>query len=84
MKITDITIDKSYGLAYLRTSEEIVAVTKAITESINVDLDRNGHLVGIEYLSLSARFPKSKSFVDILHLDVEDTNLIAAAERVLN
>ena len=84
MKITDISIDRSHDLAYLRISEEKVVITKNITSDINVDLDRDGNLVGIEYLSLSARFPSSKVFIDSLHLGNLDTKAIAAAENVLN
>jgi uncharacterized protein YuzE len=84
MTKTQISIDKTQGLAYLQLSKEQVASTRSLTSTINIDMDVEGNLVGIEYLSLTTRFPKNAELLQSFHLDESDWEMITAGERVLS
>lgn len=54
-----ITIDPMVDAAYIRLSDEEVTSTRAVTEDVNIDLDRFRCVVGIEVLTLDAEIPFS-------------------------
>jgi len=51
-KIQQITIDPQYGCLYLQFSGEKVAKTVEHSPSVNIDLDKDGGLVGIEFVGV--------------------------------
>ena len=51
-KIQQISIDPQYGCLYLQFSGEKVAKTVEHSPSVNIDLDKNGGLVGIEFVGV--------------------------------
>ena len=51
-KIQQITIDPQYGCLYLQVSSEKVAKTVEHSPSVNIDLDKKGALVGIEFVGV--------------------------------
>ena len=51
-KIQQITIDPQYGCLYLQFSGEKVTKTVEHSPSVNIDLDKNGALVGIEFVGV--------------------------------
>ena len=55
----DITIDLQADAAYIELSSEDVATTVALTKDVNIDLDEQRCVVGIEVLSLAADIPFS-------------------------
>lgn len=52
-----VSMDTSLNTGYLQLLESDVARTIALTDEINLDLNDDGQLVGIEYLSLFAQIP---------------------------
>ena len=52
-----VKIDHDAELAYVRFTDEPVARTVEIDEAINLDLDRFGVVIGIEFLDLDADIP---------------------------
>jgi len=84
MEIINISIDKCHDLAYIRFSDAQIAATRSISDSINVDIDKVNKIVGIEYLSLAARFPKSEEFLSAFELTGNDSREIENAEKILN
>ena len=59
----DITIDLQADAAYIELSSEDVATTVALTKDVNIDLDEQRCVVGIEVLSLAADIPFSDLLV---------------------
>ncbi len=51
-KIQQITIDPQYGCLYLQFSSEKIAKTVEHSPSVNIDLDKDGGLVGIEFVGV--------------------------------
>ena len=84
MNIINISVDKSHDLAYIRFSDAQIAATRSVSDFINVDIDKVNKIVGIEYLSLTARFPKSKEFLKAFELTRYDSREIENAEKILN
>ena len=50
--LQQITIDPQFGCLYLQFSNEKVAKTVEHSPSVNIDLDKNGGLVGIEFVGV--------------------------------
>jgi uncharacterized protein YuzE len=67
MLMLDISIDKEYKLAYVKTGAGAFGRTILVNDEINVDLDINGAIIGVEFLSF-----------EILNRKVETTDSIAA------
>jgi uncharacterized protein YuzE len=51
MLMLDISIDKEYKLAYVKTGAGAFGRTIFVNDEINVDLDINGAIIGVEFLS---------------------------------
>lgn len=51
MLMLDISIDKEYKLAYVKTGAGAFGRTIFVNDEINVDLDLNGAIIGVEFLS---------------------------------
>jgi uncharacterized protein YuzE len=63
-----IEYDKEVDALYIRLQEKKVALTKEIEDGLNIDLDENGKLIGIEILDATERYSKS----DIFNLSTEN------------
>ena len=66
MLMLDISIDTEYKLAYVKTGAGAFGRTIMVNDEINVDLDINGAIIGVEFLSF-----------EILNRKVETTDSIA-------
>jgi uncharacterized protein YuzE len=66
MLMLDISIDREYKLAYVKTGAGAFGRTIFVNDEINVDLDLNGAIIGVEFLSF-----------EILNRKVETTDSIA-------
>jgi uncharacterized protein YuzE len=66
MLMLDISIDTEYKHAYVKTGAGAFGRTILVNDEINVDLDINGAIIGVEFLSF-----------EILNRKVETTDLIA-------
>jgi uncharacterized protein YuzE len=51
--VTGVSVDKDTGATYLRLRSGVVARTEELSDSIFVDYDQDGRVLGIEYLSLT-------------------------------
>jgi uncharacterized protein YuzE len=74
-----IEYDKEVDALYVRLQEKYVARTVEVEEGLNLDLDENGKLIGLEVLDATDRY----SLADIFNISME--NLILEkdfAERV--
>ena len=63
-----IEYDREIDALYIRLQEKYVAHTLEIEEGLNLDLDRNGKLVGIEVLDATERY----SLADIFNISTEN------------
>ena len=66
MLMLDISIVTEYKLAYVKTGAGAFGRTILVNDEINVDLDINGAIIGVEFLSF-----------EILNRKVETTDSIA-------
>jgi uncharacterized protein YuzE len=69
-----IEYDKEVDALYLRLQEKYIARTVQIEEGLNLDLDEEGKLVGLEVLDATQRY----SLADIFNIRTE--NLILEKE----
>ena len=69
-----IEYDKEVDALYLRLQEKYVARTVPIEEGLNLDLDEEGKLIGLEVLDATQRY----SLADIFNISTE--NLILEKE----
>ena len=69
-----IEYDKEADALYVRLQEKYVARTIEIEEGLNLDLDENGKLIGLEVLDAMERY----SLTDIFNVATE--NLILEKE----
>ena len=67
-----IEYDREVDALYLRLQEKYVARTIEIEEGLNLDLDENGKLIGLEVLDATERY----SLADIFNISTE--NLVLA------
>ena len=51
-KIQQITIDPQYGCLYMQFSSEKIAKTVEHSPAVNIDLDKEGGIVGIEFVGV--------------------------------
>ncbi len=69
-----IEYDREVDALYVRLQEKYVARTIEIEEGLNLDLDENGKLIGLEVLDATERY----SLADIFNVATE--NLILEKE----
>ena len=69
-----IEYDREVDALYIRLQEKYVTRTVEIEEGLNLDLDENGKLIGLEVLDATERY----SLTDIFNLSTE--NLILEQE----
>jgi uncharacterized protein YuzE len=69
-----IEYDREVDALYVRLQEKYVARTIEIEEGLNLDLDENGKLIGLEVLDATERY----SLTDIFNVATE--NLILEKE----
>jgi uncharacterized protein YuzE len=70
-----IEYDKEVDALYIRIQEKKVARTKEIEEGINLDLDAEGRVIGLEIIGATERYSKE----DIFNLATENLILTEAA-----
>ena len=58
-----IEYDKEVDALYIRIQEKMVAHTKEIEEGINLDLDADGRVIGIEIIGVHACLAKNSIFL---------------------
>lgn len=71
-----IEYDKEVDALYIRLQEMHVNRTVEIEDGINIDLDKNGKLIGIEILNATDRY----SLSDIFNIATE--NLILESNKI--
>jgi uncharacterized protein YuzE len=71
-----IEYDQEVDALYIRLQQKYVARTLEIEEGLNLDLDENGRLIGLEVLNAAERY----SLSDIFNLSTE--NLILEEKLV--
>jgi uncharacterized protein YuzE len=70
----DVDIDRSADAAYIRLSASPICQTRCVNDSVNVDLDELGLVVGVEMLQLAAEIPFSALVTDFhVHSEVVET-----------
>jgi uncharacterized protein YuzE len=57
-----IEYDKDVDALYIRIQEKKVAQTREIEDGLNVDLDKQGKIIGFEILDATQRYSKSEIF----------------------
>lgn len=73
-----IEYDGEIDALYIRLQEKYVAKTIEIEEGLNIDLDENGKLIGLEILDATKRY----SLADVFNISTE--NLILEEKMVKN
>jgi len=63
-----IEYDREVDALYIRLQEKYVARTVEIEEGLNLDLDENGKLIGLEVLDATERY----SLTDIFNISTEN------------
>ena len=76
----ELELDRALGVAYLRRSGEQIKHTIELSDVINIDLDRNGTLVGVELLDLTRDLPDSE-LTSRFGLDEEELQLLKSIIR---
>lgn len=71
-----IEYDREVDALYIRLQEKYVARTVEIEEGLNLDLDENGKLIGLEVLDATERY----TLADIFNISTE--NLILGAKPI--
>jgi len=57
-----IEYDKEVDALYIRIQEKKVAYTREIEEGINLDLDEDGKVIGLEIIGATERYKKEDLF----------------------
>ena len=73
-----IEYDGEIDALYIRLQEKYVAKTIEIEEGLNIDLDENDRLIGLEILDATERY----SLADVFNISTE--NLILEEKMVKN
>ena len=73
-----IEYDKEVDALYVRLQEKYVDRTLEIEEGLNLDLDENGKLIGLEVLDATKRY----SLADIFNVSTENLILEKRKEKV--
>jgi len=63
-----IEYDREVDALYIRIQEKYVARTIEIEEGLNIDVDENGKLIGLEVLDATDRY----SLTDIFNISTEN------------
>jgi len=63
-----ISFDRSADAAYIKISSNPIAATKKVSDYCNVDVDRNGAIVGVELLFVSQYNADFKPWLDIANV----------------
>jgi uncharacterized protein YuzE len=71
-----IEYDKEVDALYVRLQEKYVDRTVEIEEGLNIDLDENGRLIGLEVLDATERY----TLADIFNISTQ--NLILEDKKV--
>jgi uncharacterized protein YuzE len=71
-----IEYDREVDALYVRLQEKYVDRTVEIEEGLNIDLDENGKLIGLEILDATERY----SLTDIFNISTE--NLILENKKI--
>jgi uncharacterized protein YuzE len=71
-----IEYDREVDALYVRLQEKYVDRTVEIEEGLNIDLDENGRLIGLEVLDATERY----TLADIFNISTE--NLILEDKKV--
>ncbi|MBI5562562.1 MAG: DUF2283 domain-containing protein [Deltaproteobacteria bacterium] len=72
-----IEYDKEVDALYIRIQEKNVSHTREIEEGINLDLDEDGRIIGLEIIGATERYKPE----DIFNLATENLFLTASAGR---
>ncbi|MBI4684108.1 MAG: DUF2283 domain-containing protein [Nitrospirae bacterium] len=70
-----IEYDKEVDALYIRIQEKKVSHTREIEEGINIDLDSEGRIIGLEIIGATERY----SLEDIFNLSTENLIFTKAA-----
>jgi uncharacterized protein YuzE len=71
-----IEVDPAYSTAYVTLTKGQVARTVALTDSLNLDLDSEGRVLGLELLELTTKMPIDR-LIDEYHLNPTLVNQLA-------
>ena len=63
-----IEYDREVDALYIRLQEKHVSRTVEIVEGLNLDLDENGKLIGLEVLDATKRYP----LTDVFNISTEN------------
>ena len=82
MLMLDISIDTEYKLAYVKTGAGAFGRTILVNDEINVDLDINGAIIGVEFLSFEI-LNRKVEYVDskVSELGLKITVAITEAQK---
>lgn len=72
-----IEYDREIDALYIRLQQKYVARTVEIEEGLNLDLDENGKLIGLEILDATDRYP----LADIFNISTE--NLVLEEKQIM-
>ena len=72
-----IEYDREVDALYIRLQQKYVARTVEIEEGLNLDLDENGKLIGLEILDATDRYP----LADIFNISTE--NLVLEEKQIM-
>lgn len=65
-----ITLSDDLTMAYVQFAKGKVKRTLDLTDDLNLDLDANDKVIGLEYLSLEAVLPEQR-LIEEFHLDAK-------------
>jgi len=66
-----IEYDNKVDAIYIRLQEKYVTCTVEIEDGLNIDLDENGKLIGLEVLDATARY----ALTDLFNISTENLHL---------
>ena len=72
-----IEYDREVDALYIRLQQKYVARTVEIEERLNLDLDENGKLIGLEILDATDQYP----LADIFNISTE--NLVLEEKQIM-
>ena len=83
-----IEYDNQVDAIYIRLQEKYVTRTVEIEDGLNIDLDENGKLIGLEVLDATERY----ALTDLFNISTENLNLenktirhaVSAPRKTLN
>jgi uncharacterized protein YuzE len=72
-----IEYDNQVDAIYIRLQEKYVTRTVEIEDGLNIDLDENGKLIGLEVLDATERY----ALTDLFNISTENLNLESKTVR---